>query len=207
MIDLSKIRIYRMTHIENIPHILQYGITSDSSPNRNPNFKKIGDSSLISKRNQKELDNGKKLGDYIPFYFGWKMPMLYVIYKGYNNVQQQKTEEIVYCVSSIEKMIALNLNFVFTDGHAVDALSKYYDASQAQDIGNLLDFAAIKAEFWKDENDLDLKRRKEAEFLVENDIPLTAILGYVVYNDNAKTKLESFGIPTDKIAVRPKFYF
>lgn len=111
MPDSSKIRIYRMIYIDNIPHILQYSITSDSSLNRNPNFQKIGDGSLINKRNQKELDNGKKLGDYIPFYFGWKMPMLYVIQKGYNNVKQQKTEEIVYCVSSsVEKISTLHLN-------------------------------------------------------------------------------------------------
>ena len=42
--------IYRMTHIDNIPHILQYGITHKSSPNSNPCYKTIGDIDIINKR-------------------------------------------------------------------------------------------------------------------------------------------------------------
>jgi hypothetical protein len=48
MPTLDKTYLYRMTHIENIPHILQYGITHSSSRNSNPNFKPIGDVSLIN---------------------------------------------------------------------------------------------------------------------------------------------------------------
>ena len=32
MADLNKIYLFRMTHIENIPHIYQYGITHIDSP-------------------------------------------------------------------------------------------------------------------------------------------------------------------------------
>ena len=51
MTDLNKLYIFRMTHIENIPHILQYGITHRDSPNKNFNYQVIGDSSLIHTRN------------------------------------------------------------------------------------------------------------------------------------------------------------
>jgi hypothetical protein len=81
--DLSQINIYRMTHIENIPHILQYGITHRNSPNANPDYVTVGDKSLIDKRNTKQVsienDGTIVLGDFIPFYFGVRMPMLYVI--------------------------------------------------------------------------------------------------------------------------------
>lgn len=58
--ELEQIKIYRMTHIENIPHILKFGITHKNSPNANPNFIAIGDLSLIDNRNAKEvrIDNG-----------------------------------------------------------------------------------------------------------------------------------------------------
>jgi len=59
-----------MTHIENISHILKYGITHQNSPNKNENYTQIGDNSLISKREKFILPNEKKLGKYIPFYFG-----------------------------------------------------------------------------------------------------------------------------------------
>ncbi len=68
-----------MVHIDNIPHILIKGITHISSPNKNPLYRSIGDSSLISNRQNFQLSNGQKLGSFIPFYFGTRMPMLYVI--------------------------------------------------------------------------------------------------------------------------------
>jgi hypothetical protein len=49
MIGLDKKYIFRMTHIENIPHILQYGITHSNSINSNPNFTPIGNPNLITK--------------------------------------------------------------------------------------------------------------------------------------------------------------
>jgi hypothetical protein len=39
-----------MTHIQNVPHILRYGITGKTSPNANPHYAPIGDTSLIDKR-------------------------------------------------------------------------------------------------------------------------------------------------------------
>lgn len=86
MLNLDEIYLYRMTHIENIPHILQYGITHSNSPNANPAFVPIGDGSLIRTRSGFLLDCGRRLGEYIPFYFGVRMPMLYVIQKGFNFV-------------------------------------------------------------------------------------------------------------------------
>ena len=84
MIDLSKIYLYRMTHIDNVPHILLNGITHKA----NPNFTPIGDSSLIENRSIFVLNNDKNLGDCIPFYFYVRMPMLYVIQKSYNGVKK-----------------------------------------------------------------------------------------------------------------------
>ena len=56
--DLSDIFVYRMTHIENIKHILKYGITGRNSLIKNPNYKNIGDTSLIETRKSKEVKVG-----------------------------------------------------------------------------------------------------------------------------------------------------
>jgi len=42
--------LYRITHIDNIPHIVSNGITLPDSPNSNANYKTIGDRSLINTR-------------------------------------------------------------------------------------------------------------------------------------------------------------
>lgn len=67
MPDFRKTYLFRMTHIGNIPHILNHGITHTSSANANPAFIPIGDGSLIATRNDFLLKNGRRLGEYIPF--------------------------------------------------------------------------------------------------------------------------------------------
>ena len=73
--ELHQIHLYRMTHIKNIPHILEHGITHRHSPNANPDYLPIGDQSLIKTRDNKfvHITNGDwdltdvptiKLGDY-----------------------------------------------------------------------------------------------------------------------------------------------
>ena len=80
--ELNNVILYRITHIENIPHILRYGITHKDSINNNPDYKNIGDLSLIETRSKKKvnIDNGEfnpnnvivsiTLGDFISFNFG-----------------------------------------------------------------------------------------------------------------------------------------
>ncbi|MFZ4591806.1 MAG: type II toxin-antitoxin system toxin DNA ADP-ribosyl transferase DarT [Ignavibacteria bacterium] len=199
--------IYRMTHIDNISHIVQNGITHINSPNKNPNYKNIGDISLISSRNSLILPNGRTLGEYIPFYFGKKMPMLYVIQKGYNGVSITLPEDIVYCASNVQKIVDSNIDYLFTDGHAKDGYSSFYTEKDVNSIDNIIDLAAINSRNWKHENDLDLKRRKEAEFLVGNDVPFTCLKGFIVYNKEAKDKMIQSGINEDIIFINPNDYF
>ena len=160
MTDLSKILLFRMTHVQNIPHILAHGITHSKSINANPAFVPIGDSSLIVSRNAFPVPNGKTIGDYIPFYFGVRM--LYVIQKGFNSVKVTDAEDIVYCVSDVQQILQHHLNFVFTDGHAVDSFSEFYYPNDVINIKNIIDQKAIDKKYWKDDRDLDLKRRKRS---------------------------------------------
>ena len=55
MKKIDDIKLYRITHIDNIPHILEYGITHKNSNQRNHNCKEIGDISLISTRISKKI--------------------------------------------------------------------------------------------------------------------------------------------------------
>jgi len=205
--DLTKIYIYRMTHIENIPHIMENGITHRDSDNSNKNYKPIGDNSLIGTRDHYLMPNGDLLGEYIPFYLGFRTPMLYVIQKGYNGVKVVHPREIIYCVSSIQKIIDVNLDFIYTDGHATDGFTNYFSPKNISDIENQVDFRATDAKFWKNDDDLDLKRRKEAEFLIKQDLTYENILGFVTFDDSSTNKLLELGINTKKVVAKPTFYF
>lgn len=207
MADLNKIYLYRMTHIANVPHILLHGITHRTSANANPNFKPIGDPSLITTRYGIVLDNGRTLGEYIPFYFGKRMPMLYVIQNGFNGVPVTPAQEIVYCVTSVQSVIDTNQDFVYTNGHAVDVFSSQFGPPDVADIDNQVDFRAVTVRDWVNPTDLDLKRRMQAEFLLLGDLPFQSVLGFVVKNETAKTQLMRFGVDEQQIRIKTNAYF
>lgn len=217
--DLAQIKVYRMTHIDNIPHILRHGITHKNSPNRNPNFITIGDVSLIDTRSSKQVsaDNGDfsnsdapsiTLGDFIPFYFGIKMPMLYVMQHGGNFVEQATPpENIVYLVCSVIRIIEFDINYYFSDGHATDNYTTFYNKSRISELPALIDWKAVKASYWGGEENLNIKRKKQAELLVSRDLPSDFIIGFGCYNEPAKNKLAGMGIEEEKIKIIPGAYY
>lgn len=68
--------VFRLTHIDNIQHVLSNGLVRASSPLRSDNYLPIGDSQVIKIRGNREVD-GYRLSEYVPFYFGPRSPMLY----------------------------------------------------------------------------------------------------------------------------------
>lgn len=208
MADLSKLFLYRITHLQNIQHVLQQGITHISSVIKNNKFVSIGDSSLINSRSGFQLPNGRRLGEYIPFYFGVRMPMLYVIQNGFNGVTPTSSNKIVYCVTSVKAIMESNMNFIFSDGHAIDGFSSFYSPVDVNKIETIVDFKAVKEQYWKSDTDLDLKRRKEAEFLVLGDVPKEAIIGFAVHNQTAAEAIKEMeGFEGKKLIVKPNYYF
>lgn len=216
--EFCDIKIYRLIHIKNIPHVIDHGIAHRNSQNRNQNFKPIGDESLIDHRLNREVpvSNGESgfgifphitLGDFIPFYFGTKMPMLYMIQKGNNPyVRQTDPKFIIYLKLSLSKVVELTSDFYFSDGHATNALTSFYDHTKIGSISQILDWNAIKADYWGGEN-LNTKRKKQAELLVARDIPYGLIEGYGCYDEWARAKLIDYGIPKEFISVRTNIYY
>jgi hypothetical protein len=205
-----------MVHIENILHVLTNGITHKNSPNANLDYVAIGDMSLISTRATKQvtINNGNRsqsfgtitLGDFIPFYFGVRMPMLFVMQHGGNCVERATPkEDIVYVVCNIKDVVESGITYYFSDGHATDNLSLFYDSSKINELPNIIDKQAITAKFWNE--NLDIKRKKQAEFLVANNIAPENICGFVCYNEIAKQRLIKMGVDSDKIKISPQAYF
>lgn len=217
--SIENIFLYRITHIKNISHILEHGITHRNSANANPTFKSIGDESLIATRNKRQviIDNGQlygekssviTLGDFIPFYFGIRMPMLYVIQNGGNFVKNKTSaEHIVYIVCSLQAIIDRKLHFYFSDGHATDRMTSFYSADYSNQIPKLISWKAVKSRYWGGNDNLNMKRKKQAELLVREDVPIDCIRGYVVYNESAKNKMIDLKIEEKTIKIVPRAYY
>src|SRR5271166_6859108 len=121
--------IFRITHVSNVPWILDYGLHCKSSPVADPNFVPIGMPDLIQRRTTRTVPCGPggTLGDYVPFYFTpWSVMMLN-IKTGYNNVIKRPNSEIVILVSSLPKLQETGTRFVFTNGHAYLQESDYFE--------------------------------------------------------------------------------
>ena len=197
---------FRITHIDNIPHILKNGLVKADSPLHDENYVPIGDPQIIGLRGDIEV-KGYRIGDYIPFYLGPRSPMLYVIQHGYNGVQRVEPEKIVYCVIRLDDLINNNIDCIFTDGHAVSFLTSFYSRDKLSSINEIVKFDDVYSSQWNSEEDLDLKRRKEAELLIKNDLPVQFLRGFVVYNNKAKDFLIEKGVADNMIAVMPSYFF
>lgn len=112
---------------------------------------------------------GGVLADYVPFYFANRSPMLYSIHRGNVVGYAGGQANVIYLVSTVETAVAGDRAWCFTDGHAVEAITEYYATTERLDI---IDWEVIGARYWSNtEDDLDRKRRKQAEFLVHGYFP------------------------------------
>lgn len=197
---------FRITHIDNIPHIVRNGIVKADSPLRDEHYVSIGDRQIIRVRSEMVV-KGYRISDYIPFYLGPRSPMLYVIQHGYNGVQRVEPENIVYCIIRLDDLINSDVDYIFTDGHAVSNLTSFYSKDKLPMINDFVKYDDVYSSQWNSETDIDLKRRKEAELLVKDDLPAQFLRGFVVYNEKAKQRLLDMGVAENKIVVAPGYYF
>jgi ssDNA thymidine ADP-ribosyltransferase, DarT len=173
--------IYHITHITNLPGIVQEdGLLCDGEAARRQlcaqaiaydTIKERRKRRRVEKLNGQPVAVGGVLADYVPFYFSNRSPMLYAIHKGTVPAYQGGQREVVYLVAYAENVAATLPSWCFTDGHAVEAVTEFYS-----DLGDLqrVDWDAVQTWRWGGRWLLanpDVKRRKQAEFLVHGRVP------------------------------------
>jgi len=203
-------RIFRITHVRNVPWILDHGLHCQTSNLADPNFVPIGMPDLIEKRATRivPLAPGGPLGDYVPFYFTPWSIMMFNIKTGHNNVIQRPNAEIAILVSSLPRLNELRVLFLFTSGHAYMQESEYFD-----DLANLsrIDWDLLKRrDFKRDPEDPGKLGRYQAEALVHRHLPIEALLGIACYDSATQTGLEAEVRQrrlTTPIKAIPEWYF
>jgi len=206
----SKALIFRITHVENLPWILDNGLHCRNSPNKDPDFVNLGNPDLIEKRSRRVVPvaPGGTLSDYIPFYFTPYSIMLYNIHTGHGGVARVPRRDIVILVSSLHKVDQLGLNFAFTSGHAYPVYAEYYN--QLGDL-NEIDWDLLqRRNFQNDPNDPEKKERYQAEALIHGHLPIDALNGVACYDADQKASIEAWlaerQIPL-KVIAQPAYYF
>lgn len=172
----------------------------------------VGDVGIKSRRAAISVPCGPggMVGDYVPFYFGPRSPMLYSIMQG--NVPGVNSDQgrLVYLVTSTEAAYASGLGCVFTNGNAATyGLTRFED--DPTKLASHVDFELMKQQFWNNTpEDPDRKRRRMAEFLVHQELPFTLITEIGVRNATTEQIVQQH-LTTHRVSVpvtlRPEWYF
>jgi hypothetical protein len=202
--------IFRITHIANVPWILDHGLHCRTTAERDPNYVEIGNPELIEKRTLKQVPiaPGGVLSDYIPFYFTPHSPMLLNIKTGYQGVTKRPMSEIVILVSSLPALARKGIPFVFTDRHAYLQMASFFsDLAQLNRIPwDLLQ----NRDFKRDVSDPGKFERYQAEALVYRCLPITGLSGIMCYGNAQKTALQADVEKRGQslqVVVKPDCYF
>jgi len=198
-------KIYHITHLENLPQIVNDVLWSDAERIRRRLDCKIVGMSEIKRRRLEELDvhchPGTKVGEYVPFYFCPRSIMLYLLHKG-NHVDliyQGGQRPIVHLQADLHRVVAWaeseGRRWAFSNGNAG---TRYTDFFNDLDRLSDLDWNAITATNWKD---LIVRERKQSEFLVEESFPWELVERIGVID---KATAESVGDILNGAAHRPE---
>lgn len=182
--------IFRITHVHNVPWILEHGLHCKNSPKQDPHFVSIGNPDLILKRTSSDVPIAPygTLADYVPFYFTPWSGMMYNIYTGYQGITKRDNREIAILVSSLHKLGECDVDFVFTNGHAYMKESDYFD-----DLNGLetIDWGILQSkDFQKDPEDPGKLGRYHAEALIHRRMPVRALLGIACYDEREVTIIQ-----------------
>jgi hypothetical protein len=209
-LNSEKAFIWRIIHRDNLPWVFEHGLHCANSPVQAPAYVAIGNAELINRRRTRNVPvaPGGTLADYVPFYFTPFSPMMYNIHTGRGEVAKRANEEICILVSSLPHITNLGIRSVFTDRHAYTPLAQYFnDMSQL----NQIDWTLIQARnFMRNPDDPVQIERYQAEALVHQHLPVSALSGIVCYTEAVRMRLnaqaKTHGLTLDIKAI-PGWYF
>ena len=167
----DQIAIYHITDVENLPSILAAGgLWSDVRMAQQQPATVIG-YGHIKERRMKEIRvpccENRFVGEFVPFYFCPRSPMLYTLNRGNTGRPEGCQRTVVHLVSTVKVGIAQGRAWAVSDGNAGASYTSFYSTLEA--ISDL-DWTAIRARDWR-----RCTHQKAAEFLVADSFPWTGI--------------------------------
>jgi hypothetical protein len=174
--------IYHISHVRNLPRIIAEGGLHCDRKAQNVKTVNIGHMHIKERRLDRKVPIGSKgtVGDYVPFYFATRSPMLFAISRGAVEGYTEGQRPVIYLRSSVEAVNATGRGWVFTEGHADMAFTDFFD--DLKDLDKI-DWPLMAATYWNDtDEDPDRKRRRQAEFLVHEFFPWELVSYIGVYD-------------------------
>jgi hypothetical protein len=134
--------------------------------------------------------------------------MLYNIKTGWGGIRQRNNDEIVVMVSSLRRLQAKKVSFLFTDRHAYLVAAQFY--SELADLDQIDWDMLQRRDFRIDPEDPSKKERYQAEALIHKHLPVEALAAIVCYDEDVRKSMDSALAKRDqtmKVAKMPSWYF
>ncbi|MEH1994808.1 DarT ssDNA thymidine ADP-ribosyltransferase family protein [Nostoc sp.] len=185
--------LYYITHIENLPSILQRGILSHKAVEElGVSYTPIYDSGIVSKRKDKSTPARSSLWEYANLYFQPRNPMMYRV------VHEKDKRDIA--VVGVKPDVFGAAGGLITDGNAANDPTQFFAIKEGIEILQK-QWKIIQNEWW---NDLDGSKRKiMAECLVPKQISPELVHSIFVADYKAKERVETI-IGSARIPVVPE---
>jgi hypothetical protein len=178
-------------------------------------FTEVGDPAIKANRRDRVVPTGPggTVGDYVPFYFAPRSPMLYRIACDCRDSipgrYQGGDRPLVYLAVRIGAVIDAGLAWVGTNGNAAALVSEF--TCDLDELETMVDWPLMLAERWNNvPEDPDRQRRRMAEFLVHREISATLVHQVATYSDQharrARDDLAGHAL-TSAVVVRPAWYY
>ena len=201
----DQVLIYHITDVENLPGILAGGgLRSDAAmAQHNPAVIGYGH---IKQRRMTEIQvdccGGRFVGEFVPFYFCPRSPMLFTVNKGATGLAPGCQRTIVHLVSTVAAGIGQNRPWSISDGNA-----GAFHAAFSADLTSLagLDWAAIRATQWQGRT-----HQKSAEFLLADFFDWTGFQAVGCHNEETARLVQNMLVDTvhhPMVSVEPNWYY
>lgn len=203
--------LLHFTHVAHLPTVVRDGLLSDSAAQRAGLIQvEVGHHDIKAKRRRRvvPVPPGGVVADYAPFYFAPRSPMMSAISHGRVPTYTDGCADLVYLVTTVERLAELGLPLVFTDRNAVLDLADF--TGEVDRLDTLVDWPLMRARMWKDTaGQPDRKERRMAECLVHERVPWSAF-SEVVAGSPACARRAVAAISAQggrmSVAVRPEWY-
>jgi len=144
---------------------------------------------------------GGTLGDYVPFNFCPRSVMLYAVHRGHQDYLGGQ-EAIVHLVSSVRIAVGVGRPWAFTDRHAeLEHALIFDDLSMLKEVR----WYVMSQMYWT-----DVKEERQAEFLVHQFFPWTAVVEIGVMSAAMGQRVHSMIAPAQHrptIKTTPSWYY
>ncbi|WP_159460476.1 DUF4433 domain-containing protein [Lentzea albidocapillata] len=201
-------RILHFTDVANVPKIIAAGgIWPDNvMTNQSYAFRDCASADIKEARRTKPVPMPPYgcVGDYVPFYYAPRSPMMSAISKG-GVPGYSDSRQLVYFASTVGAVCAAGLGWVCTDGNARTGLTRFFGT--LEELESKIDWSIMEERYWANTaDDGDRKRRRMAEFLVHGFFPIGLVTGIATHNQGIMDSIEGFLPPHIFTAVKPELY-